>query len=207
MSSTLRPCAARGRILSNSSVALMASTAARAACRCSSGISWALTGTHSTDKAIMAVIASARASLANVIFFHSIVSLCPVMGCRIEGPHAVRARNDCEIRKANEESVFDNARDFLESVRKGSWLGNAAKRCVDNEMSAIGDERAVSRHPGLQRARQAEPSRRPLDGEPGRSEAEGIDLHGQRKAAELPNQLGLVGDHDHAARSRGHDLL
>ena len=124
-----------------------------------------------------------------------------------QGFDAVRAGEDRSGRHAEKEAMLHHPRNSVERARERSWIGNAAKRCIDDEMTAVGDEGRALAHPQRQRAGKAERGRRAADRELGRPEAEAVDLDRQRKGAERVDALRAVGDHDHALRCRGDDLL
>src|SRR5690242_11893399 len=96
----------------------------------------------------------------------------------------------------------------MKACRQGFWPGNAAKKSIQNEVTAVGDE-------GLSRAVEPQPdgalgakfTRQTLDLETGRGQTETIDLDWQRKTAERLDQLRAVGDHHHAPARGGDDLL
>ena len=92
--------------------------------------------------------------------------------------------------------------------RQKRRIGDLAQMGIDNAVAAIGDKNvavlALSQHhvpgiAGLGKYRGHRPLRR--------GQAERNNLNRQRKAAENIDPFGVVGDHDHAIRSGGHDLF
>ena len=125
----------------------------------------------------------------------------------MNGSDTVGAGNDGNGGQAEKETMLDDARNGVKGIRKRSCIGNAAKRCIDNEMSTVGYEGLAAGLAQHQRTGKAELFRCLCDGDFGGSETKRIDLDRQWEAAERLDQLGLVGDHDHARRGRRDDLL
>ena len=88
--------------------------------------------------------------------------------------------------------------------RSGS--GDGAESAVENVMAPVSDEgRGCAAQ--ADRAGEAEIRESALDMAPCRREAERDDLDRQRKGAETGHEFARVGDHRHAPRGRGDDLL
>ncbi len=84
--------------------------------------------------------------------------------------------------------MLDHARNGVEAQGKGSWIGNAAKRCIENLESAIASDTA--RHPysrSLSSPERPSASAARRNGDLGRPTAEDVDLVRQ---GEAPQRLG-----------------
>ena len=103
--------------------------------------------------------------------------------------------------------MLDDAGDGVQSLGKRSCIRNAAKRCIEDQMSAVCNKRFAVRHPQCQGAVQAEFRGGAANRNLGRLQPEPVDFDRQREAAERFDQLGTVGNHDHAGRGRGDDLF
>ena len=96
----------------------------------------------------------------------------------------------------------------VKKPRQARRIGYPSEMGIDNPVAAIGDKNvavfALSDHhlPG-----NAAFGKCLADGAPRRRQPERNDLNRQRKAAKRLDPFGIVGDHDHAIRRRGHDLF
>src|SRR5690606_6892658 len=124
-----------------------------------------------------------------------------------ERPDTVFACNYRRASEPDEETVFHDTGNCVQRLRECSWLWNTAKRCIDYEMSTIGEERLVTSHPSPHFTGKAKAARRFLDGDPGGAKPKRVYFDGQRKAPEHIDKLALVRDHQHAMRGGSHDLL
>ena len=98
--------------------------------------------------------------------------------------------------------ILSNASD------KRNWISNEAKRCINDMMCAIGNEGpAMPVFAQRQAAFHAKFIADLFKRQPGRAASERIDLDGQRKGAESIDEFGVIGDHNHAVRSRCNDLF
>ena len=89
---------------------------------------------------------------------------------------AVTTADDRGGSETNEQAVLDDAGDRLERGRKSIWIGNAAKRSVEDVMAAVGDKGPFAGEPQLDSAGEAEPRRRDLDRSSRGPETKGHDL-------------------------------
>ena len=80
------------------------------------------------------------------------------------------------------QAMLHHPRNCVERARQGSWIGNAAKRCIDDQMAAICDERRAVAHPQHRAGRQGRARRRTADRQLGGLEAEAVDLDRQRES-------------------------
>jgi hypothetical protein len=58
----------------------------------------------------------------------------------LDDAHAVRPGDDGRLRKADEKSVLDHARDRGKPVRQQARLGDALEHGVEDEVAAIRDQ-------------------------------------------------------------------
>src|SRR5450631_773438 len=134
---------------------------------------------------------------------HKIAALPP-----FNNTNSLRARQHRRAGKTDEQPMLDNARYRVQQSREMRSIADALKMGIDNPVAAIGDKNVAvpglsDRHlPGNAAFRKC-----PADGPPRRGQAERNDLDWQRKAAENLDPFGIIGDHDHAIRRRGHDLF
>src|SRR6516225_10555868 len=96
---------------------------------------------------------------------------------------AVAPAYDSRSGKSKEKPVIDHARRRLKRPCQGLWIGNAAKRCIEDIVPAIGDIGSLIGLAKLHSRRQEERAHGTVDGAAGRCEAEGDDLDRQGKGA------------------------
>src|SRR5581483_10430333 len=115
------------------------------------------------------------------------------------GPHqrgdALRASDDRDRGHANKQAMIDYPRDRANSRAQHRSVGNAAAPAVENQVSFVGMKRPVWSL--AQRGHAAKLAQPPL----GQGAAKRDHLDRQRGAsAQLPHELGVVGNHDEAFR-------
>src|SRR5215207_6670987 len=117
----------------------------------------------------------------------------------------------CEDRpggKAHEETVLHDAGNVVQRRGKHVRLVDTPEMRIENEMAPVRDVgRTVGSMPQMEFAAHAQAVQQPGNGPLGGREAEGHDLDRERKAAELRDMLGSVGNYDHPLARGGDDLL
>src|SRR5579859_6580240 len=89
---------------------------------------------------------------------------------------AIAPAYDSRSGKSKEKPVVDHTRRGLKRPRQGLWIGNAAKRCIEDIVPAIGDKGIAVGPAKLDFRRQQEIGDGTVDGAAGRCEAEGNHL-------------------------------
>ncbi len=94
----------------------------------------------------------------------------------VDGLDAVVAGDDGRRCQPDEKTMLDHARNGMKSIGERSCIRNAAKRCIKNEMAAIGNERLAPRHPQCDRALKAKRGGGLAHGNFRGPQAEAVDL-------------------------------
>ena len=97
--------------------------------------------------------------------------------------------------------------DLQKRSRKRVCIGNAAKRCIKDEVPLICDKPAIFVLPPGKRTLKAKGLSCPFDLYPGCLRTEAIDLYRQWKRSQHVHQLAFIGNDDHAYCSTRHDLF
>src|SRR5262245_20328426 len=175
------------------SVALIASTAARAAFRWLSEMSSAKAAPENASAAAAAsIMEMRRARWAKIM-----ADRTPVLTGSVAGLDTIGARDDDHGRQPQKQTMLDDAGNGVESFGKRSCIRNAAKRCIEDQMSTVCNKRFAIRHPQCQRAFKAKPGGGARYRQFSRFQPESVDLDRQRETAQHVDQLGLVGNNDH----------
>ena len=105
------------------------------------------------------------------------------------------------------QTMLDNAGNGVESIRQRSWIRNAAKRCIEDQMPAVCNKRLRRPSSSMSAARKGRGAARLADRQPVASRPNRLTSIGSGKRPSVADQLGPVGDDDHPRRGRRHDLL
>ena len=160
----------------------------------------------SADNASASAMPAANTHSRQTLHFNS-------PGLRRDGRSTMRipfgpASND-DARETNEQAMLDDARDHAQQSGQAGGIGDSPEMGVHDPVAAIGDESmAVLAAAQLQFARRRRSPRsacsiaRRVAASPN-----GITSIGSGNRPKRIDPFGFVGNHDHAFRSRGDDLL
>src|SRR6185369_15160792 len=123
-------------------------------------------------------------------------------------PHTFRAANNGRSCETYKETVFNHPRHACKRMRQSRRVVNPAQSCINNPVPAVSDKRmAVLDLSYHQRAGLLDVFYRRLDRSLNGRDTKRNDFDRQWKPAKRIDAFALIGDHNHARRSRSNDFL